>query len=66
LATWDIAPEDLAWCFVEFRSYLDLCLYSDCLHVDEEGCAVRQAVEDKLVTEERYVSYVRMVTGEER
>jgi ribosome biogenesis GTPase / thiamine phosphate phosphatase len=66
LATWDIAPEDLAWCFVEFRPYLDLCLYSDCLHVDEEGCAVRQAVEDKLITEERYVSYVRMVTGEER
>jgi ribosome biogenesis GTPase len=66
LATWDIPPEDLAWCFVEFRPYLELCLYSDCLHVDEEDCAVRQAVEDKLITEERYVSYVRMVTGEER
>ena len=66
LATWDIAPEDLGECFVEFRPFLGHCLYSDCLHVDEEGCAVRQAVEDKLITEERYESYVRMVTGEER
>ncbi|HZU68385.1 MAG TPA: ribosome small subunit-dependent GTPase A [Ktedonobacteraceae bacterium] len=66
LATWDIAPEDLGWCFVEFRPFLDQCLYSDCLHVDEEGCAVRQAVEDGLINEERYTSYVRMVTGEER
>src|SRR5437868_2281425 len=66
LATWNIPPEDLAWCFVEFRPYLGECFYSDCLHVDEEGCAIRQAVEDKLISEGRYVSYARMVTGEER
>lgn len=66
LATWDIAPEDLGWCFVEFRPFLGQCLYSDCLHVDEEGCAIRQAVEEGLISEERYTSYVRMVTGEGR
>ena len=66
LATWDIAPEDLAWCFVEFRPYLGECFFSDCLHVDEEGCAIRQAVEDEVINERRYMSYVRMVTGEER
>ena len=66
LATWNIAPEDLAWCFVEFRPYLGECLYSDCLHLDEEGCAIRQAVEDKVIDERRYTSYVRIMTGEER
>lgn len=66
LATWNIPPEELAWCFVEFRPYLGECLYSDCLHVEEEGCAVRQAVEDGLIDERRYRSYVRMIKEEER
>ena len=66
LAAVNIAPEDLAWCFVEFRLYLGECLYSDCLHIDEEGCAIRQAVDDNVIDERRYVSYVRIATGEER
>ena len=66
LAAWNIAPEDLAWCFVEFRPYLGECLYSDCRHIDEEGCAIRQAVEDEVIDEHRYISYVRIATGEER
>lgn len=66
LATWDIAPEDLAGCFVEFRPYLGECIYSDCMHIDEEGCVIRQAVDDTVIDARRYASYVRMVTGEER
>jgi ribosome biogenesis GTPase len=66
LAAVNIAPEDLAWCFVEFRPYLGECLYSDCLHIDEEGCAIRQAVDDNVIDERRYISYVRIATGEER
>ncbi len=66
LALWNIPPEELASCFVEFRPYLGECLYSDCLHVDEEGCAIRQAVDDHFIDERRYRSYVRMLTGEER
>ncbi len=66
LAAWNIAPEDLAWCFVEFRPYLGECLFSDCLHIDEEGCAIRLAVEDKVINERRYISYVRIMNGEER
>ncbi len=66
LATYDIAPEELAWCFVEFRPYLGECLYSDCLHVEEDGCAIRQAVEDGVIDERRYRSYARILSGEER
>jgi ribosome biogenesis GTPase / thiamine phosphate phosphatase len=66
LAAWNIALEDLAWCFVEFRPYLGECLFSDCLHIDEEGCAIRQAVEDEVINERRYRSFVRIATGEER
>ena len=66
LALWNIEPEELAQCFVEFRPYLGECEYSDCMHLDEEGCAIRQAVEDGLINPQRYRSYERLVTGEER
>ena len=66
LSAWNIAPEDLAWCFVEFRPYLGECIYSDCMHINEEGCAIQQAVEDRVIDERRYISYVRIATGEER
>jgi ribosome biogenesis GTPase len=66
LAMWNIPPEDLARCFVEFRPYLGECIYSDCMHIEEEGCTIRRAVEDGIINERRYTSYVRLVTGEER
>ncbi len=66
LAAWNIPVEDLAWCFIEFRPYLGECIYSDCSHVDEEGCMISQAVDDQVIDERRYRSYVRMYTGEER
>ncbi len=66
LATWNIEPADLAACFVEFRPYLGECLYSDCTHVDEEGCAILQAVQDGVIDERRHRSYVRILLDEER
>jgi ribosome biogenesis GTPase / thiamine phosphate phosphatase len=66
LTAWNIAPEDLAHCFVEFRPYLGECFYSDCMHIDEENCAIRQAVDDGVINKRRYTSYVRIFLGEER
>jgi ribosome biogenesis GTPase len=66
LAAWNIAPEDLAACFIDFRPYLDECLYGDCSHIEEEGCAIVQAVDDSYIDSRRYRSYVRMYNGEER
>ncbi len=66
LAAWNIAPEDLPSCFVEFRPYLGECLYSDCSHVEEEGCAILAAVTDGVIDDRRHRSYVRILFGEER
>lgn len=66
LAAWNIPQEELATCFVEFRSYLGSCEYADCTHVNEEGCAILQAVTDGHIDQRRYKSYVRMYEGEER
>lgn len=66
LAAWNIEPEELAHCFVEFRPFLGECEYVDCIHIDEDGCAVIQALEHGLISDERYRSYVRIYNGEER
>lgn len=66
LAAWNIPPEELASCFVEFRPYLGECEYTDCTHIEEEGCAIIQAVEDGVIDERRYRSYVRIYNEEER
>lgn len=66
LATWDIDPVDLPLYYTEFRPYLGTCTFSDCSHIDEEGCAILQAVEAGNIHENRHRSYVRLVLGEER
>lgn len=66
LAAWNIAPEELPNCFVEFRPYLGECTYSDCSHIDEEGCAILQAVEGGQIDERRHRSYARLLFEEER
>lgn len=66
LAAWNIDPADLPLCYIEFRPYLGECEFSDCTHIDEEGCAILQAVEDGVIDESRHKSYVRIMLGEER
>lgn len=46
--------------FIEFAEYRDGCRYADCAHVSEPGCALREAVEQGLVSRSRYNSYLRM------
>lgn len=56
-----ILKDDLPYCFREFRKYLDSCKFiNNCAHINDKGCAVRQAVEDGVIAESRYNSYVRM------
>lgn len=61
LAGWQIPDDELAWCFREFRPWLDDCEFNDCTHVHEPGCAVKAAVAAGDITEQRYDSYVRQL-----
>jgi len=65
LALWDIEPEELDGYFPELRSLVAECGFSDCTHVHEPGCAVRQAVEAGQIHPARYQSYLRMRFGDE-
>ena len=64
LGLWEIPPSELAWCFPEFRDRLGACAFNDCSHLHEPRCGLRAAVEAGIVSEERYDSYRRLVTGD--
>ncbi len=44
--------------FPEFISHIDNCRFNGCLHRAEPGCAVKQAVEEGLISRERYAHYL--------
>jgi ribosome biogenesis GTPase len=64
LALWDIEPEELDGYFPELRPLVPECQFSDCTHLHEPGCAVKNAVARAEIHPERYESYVRMRLGE--
>ncbi|MDP3437233.1 MAG: ribosome small subunit-dependent GTPase A [Bacteroidales bacterium] len=62
----EMAKEELSHYFPEMFRLLDHCRFAPCTHTHEPGCAVKAAVEDGSVTEERYVSYLSMLEGEDK
>ncbi|MBX3115587.1 MAG: ribosome small subunit-dependent GTPase A [Fimbriimonadaceae bacterium] len=52
--------EEIAECFAEFNQ-VARCKFSDCLHLEEPGCAVQEAVEKGDIARVRYESYRRLV-----
>lgn len=60
LGLWMIPPPELPHCFPEFRPYLDKCRFSDCAHLSEPGCAVREALVEGHIDQARYDSYVKL------
>ncbi|MHB1337474.1 MAG: ribosome small subunit-dependent GTPase A [Bellilinea sp.] len=65
LALWDIQPEELDGYFPELRPLVQDCLYNDCTHQNEQGCAVIDGVNRGVVPAERYESYLRIRYGED-
>ena len=49
--------------FVEFRPHLGRCRFRDCVHRNEPGCALREAVAAGTVSAARYASFLQ-ITGE--
>ncbi|MCB9850095.1 MAG: ribosome small subunit-dependent GTPase A [Phycisphaerales bacterium] len=47
--------------FVEFGEHIPNCRFADCTHTHETNCAIKQAVDEGNITEQRYDSYVRML-----
>lgn len=60
LGLWRVPASELAWCYREFRPYLDDCYFTGCTHVHEPGCAVRAALDEGAIHPARYESYAKL------
>lgn len=54
----EIEKESLGWCFPEFVDHIQNCKFSGCSHRSEPSCGVKAALEEGLITKERYDDYV--------
>jgi ribosome biogenesis GTPase len=55
---WDLAPEELRDCFVDFAGPADDCRYRSCLHRDEPDCGVKAAVARAEIPGWRHAAYL--------
>lgn len=56
-----ISRQELSHYFVEMQPFLNDCQFNNCQHINEPGCAVKQAVIDEKISEERYISYYNIL-----
>lgn len=54
----DIEKQELSHYFPEMRERLNNCQFNNCLHYNEPGCAVKDAVVIEEIHEDRYISYL--------
>lgn len=57
----DIPKQELSHYFPEMREILVNCQFNNCLHINEPGCAVKEAVGNGDIAAERYVSYYNIL-----
>ena len=57
----DIERQEVSGYFPEMKERLNNCQFNNCLHINEPGCAIKQAVIDGEIDEDRYVSYFNIV-----
>lgn len=57
----DVEEEKLAGYYPEFIPYLEKCKFSGCLHDSEPNCAVKEALKDGKIVQERYKRYLEIL-----
>ena len=46
--------------FIDFKPFIPSCRYKGCAHINEQDCAVKQAVKDGQIERSRYDNYVTL------
>ena len=53
----DIERTELSHYFPEMKALLSNCQYNNCMHINEPSCAIKDAVVNGIISEDRYVNY---------
>ena len=57
----DINPEELDNYFPEFLALKSNCRFNNCMHVKEPNCAIKLGLEEKIISQTRYDSYIDLI-----
>ena len=61
----DIEKKELSHFFPEMRAFLNKCRFNNCVHINEPGCVVLDAVENGEIEPSRYESYISMYNNDD-
>ena len=57
----EIKGQDLAWGYREFQAHIGHCRFNDCRHINDKGCAVREAMENGEIAPARHQRYLKLL-----
>lgn len=57
----DITKQELSHYFPEMQRLINDCQFNNCMHINEPGCAVKDAVNAGTVSVDRYASYLTIL-----
>ncbi len=57
----DVSKQELSHYFPEMRNKVPHCQFNNCMHINEPGCAVKEAVSSGEISPERYASYLTIL-----
>jgi ribosome biogenesis GTPase / thiamine phosphate phosphatase len=61
LSLWNMNASEIAKGYREFKQYIQQCKFRNCTHIDTPGCAIINAVKNKVIHQKRYENYVKML-----
>lgn len=61
----DLDKEVISHYFPEMRDLLGECRFHNCQHLNEPGCAVKEAIAEGKIAESRFKSYLQMMTSDD-
>jgi ribosome biogenesis GTPase len=57
----EMMPEELSASYDDMSPYRKACRFTSCLHADEPDCAVKEAVDKGLISNDRYQRYLQIL-----
>lgn len=58
----DFNENEISHYYKEMRPFITQCRFNNCKHLNEPGCAVKEAVENGEIAPERFESYINILT----
>jgi ribosome biogenesis GTPase len=61
----DFKQEEISHYFKEMQPYIGRCKFNNCIHLNEPGCSVIEAMKENKISPERYNSYLSILNNDD-